>query len=123
MGEIVSPLRGFGSHARAPTASAVGYVVSPLRGSADIGLHPAVVTRPELGSGELRMPTEFFLRSIWLIPLFPLAGAATMLLIGRRHPPIYDAADLGVERRRLGRLALIVFLLCFSYAPIATGGF
>jgi NADH-quinone oxidoreductase subunit L len=30
------------------------------------------------------MPTEFFLRSIWLIPLFPLAGAATMLLIGRR---------------------------------------
>jgi len=30
------------------------------------------------------MPTEFFLRNIWLIPLFPLAGAATMLLIGRR---------------------------------------
>ncbi len=30
------------------------------------------------------MPTEFFLRSIWLIPLFPLAGAATMLLVGRR---------------------------------------
>jgi NADH-quinone oxidoreductase subunit L len=30
------------------------------------------------------MPTEFFLRSIWLIPLFPLAGAATMFFIGRR---------------------------------------
>jgi NADH-quinone oxidoreductase subunit L len=30
------------------------------------------------------MPAEFFLRSIWLIPLFPLAGAAIMLLIGRR---------------------------------------
>jgi NADH-quinone oxidoreductase subunit L len=30
------------------------------------------------------MPTEFFLRSIWLIPIFPLLGAATMLLIGRR---------------------------------------
>ena len=30
------------------------------------------------------MPTEFFLASIWLIPLFPLAGAATMLLVGRR---------------------------------------
>jgi NADH-quinone oxidoreductase subunit L len=30
------------------------------------------------------MPAEFFLRNIWLIPLFPLAGAATMLLIGRR---------------------------------------
>ena len=30
------------------------------------------------------MPTEFFLRNIWLIPLFPLAGAATMLFVGRR---------------------------------------
>jgi NADH-quinone oxidoreductase subunit L len=30
------------------------------------------------------MPSEFFLANIWLIPLFPLAGAATMLLIGRR---------------------------------------
>jgi NADH-quinone oxidoreductase subunit L len=30
------------------------------------------------------MPTEFFLRSIWLIPLLPLAGAATMFFIGRR---------------------------------------
>jgi NADH-quinone oxidoreductase subunit L len=30
------------------------------------------------------MPTEFFLASIWLIPLFPLAGAAMMLLAGRR---------------------------------------
>jgi NADH-quinone oxidoreductase subunit L len=30
------------------------------------------------------MPAEFFLRNIWLIPLFPLAGAATMLFIGRR---------------------------------------
>src|SRR5581483_7986239 len=30
------------------------------------------------------MPAEFFLRYIWLIPLFPLAGAATMLFIGRK---------------------------------------
>ena len=30
------------------------------------------------------MPSEFFLASIWLIPLFPLAGAATMLFVGRR---------------------------------------
>jgi NADH-quinone oxidoreductase subunit L len=30
------------------------------------------------------MPAEFFLAHIWLIPLFPLAGAATMLFIGRR---------------------------------------
>jgi NADH-quinone oxidoreductase subunit L len=32
------------------------------------------------------MPVEYFLAHIWLIPLFPLAGAAVMLLIGRRLP-------------------------------------
>ena len=30
------------------------------------------------------MPTEFFLDKVWLIPLFPLAGAALMLLVGKR---------------------------------------
>ena len=33
-----------------------------------------------------RMPTEYFLAHIWLIPLFPLAGAALMLFFGRRLP-------------------------------------
>ena len=32
------------------------------------------------------MPSEFFLAHIWLIPLFPLAGAALMLLFGKRLP-------------------------------------
>src|SRR5712672_655103 len=32
------------------------------------------------------MPTEYFLAHIWMIPLFPLAGAALMLFIGRRLP-------------------------------------
>jgi len=32
------------------------------------------------------MPTEYFLAHVWLIPLFPLAGAAIMLLIGKRLP-------------------------------------
>ena len=30
------------------------------------------------------MPTGYFLDHIWLIPLFPMAGAALMLLVGRR---------------------------------------
>src|SRR5437879_13677424 len=30
------------------------------------------------------MPTAFFLDKFWLIPLFPLAGAALMLLVGKR---------------------------------------
>jgi len=32
------------------------------------------------------MPTEYFLQNIWLIPLFPLATAGVMLLLGRRLP-------------------------------------
>src|ERR1700726_576518 len=32
------------------------------------------------------MPSEFFLAHIWLIPLYPLAGAALMLLFGKRLP-------------------------------------
>jgi NADH-quinone oxidoreductase subunit L len=32
------------------------------------------------------MPSEYFLAHIWLIPLFPLLGAALMLFIGRRLP-------------------------------------
>src|SRR5580693_8264377 len=34
----------------------------------------------------VRMPSEYFLAHIWLIPLFPLMGAALMLFIGRRLP-------------------------------------
>ena len=34
------------------------------------------------------MPSEYFLAHIWLIPLFPLAGAALMLFIGRRLPNV-----------------------------------
>jgi len=34
------------------------------------------------------MPSEFFLAHIWLIPLFPLAGAALMLLFGKRLPNV-----------------------------------
>jgi NADH-quinone oxidoreductase subunit L len=34
----------------------------------------------------------FFLDSIWLIPLFPLFGAAVMLLLGRRFDPQHAAA-------------------------------
>jgi len=31
-------------------------------------------------------PTPYFLDHVWLIPLFPLAGAALMILIGRKLP-------------------------------------
>jgi membrane-associated protease RseP (regulator of RpoE activity) len=46
-----------------------------------------------------------------------------LLILGRWHPSIYDAADLGPSRRRLAVAALIIFLLCFMYAPIGPGVF
>jgi hypothetical protein len=38
-----------------------------------------------------------------------------------RHPPIYDLTDLGDSRRKLGWVALAVFLLCFIFDPISAG--
>lgn len=45
-----------------------------------------------------------------------------LLWLGRRHPLIYDDSELTPGRRRLGWVALIVFLLCFTFAPIVEGG-
>jgi len=41
-----------------------------------------------------------------------------------RHPAIYDPTELSAGRTKLAALSLIIFLLCFTLAPIAyTGGF
>jgi membrane-associated protease RseP (regulator of RpoE activity) len=45
-----------------------------------------------------------------------------LLWVGRRHPPIYDDSELSAGRRKLGWIALVVFLLCFTWAPITAGG-
>ena len=50
------------------------------------------------------------------------SGRCVLFFLGRRHPAIYDTSDIGEARTRLGWVALIVFLLCFTYAPISTGG-
>ncbi len=55
------------------------------------------------------MPTEFFLAHIWLIPLFPLAGAALMLFIGRRLP------NAGVNVVCVGSVFLS---MCFAFGAI-----
>jgi hypothetical protein len=64
----------------------------------------------------LALPMGRFLWTGWA-----LWGAA-LLLLGRRHPLVYDPAPLGAGRRRLGWVALAVFLLCFSFAPVMDGG-
>jgi membrane-associated protease RseP (regulator of RpoE activity) len=44
--------------------------------------------------------------------------AVVLFFFARKHPPIHDQAEIGNLRVRLGILALIVFLLCFSITPI-----
>ena len=44
--------------------------------------------------------------------------AVVLFFFARKHPPVYDQAEIGNPRVRLGILALIVFMLCFSITPI-----
>lgn len=48
--------------------------------------------------------------------------AGLLFFFGMRHPSIYDASDLGFGRRRLGWLALTIFVLCFTSTPVDTAG-
>jgi membrane-associated protease RseP (regulator of RpoE activity) len=43
---------------------------------------------------------------------------AVLLFFGRRHPPVFDIRTLGRGRKQLAWLGLIIFLLCFSPAPL-----
>jgi membrane-associated protease RseP (regulator of RpoE activity) len=51
-----------------------------------------------------------------------LLWGLVLLWLGRRHPPIYDDTELPAGRRKLGIVALAVFLLCFIFDPITAGG-
>jgi membrane-associated protease RseP (regulator of RpoE activity) len=43
---------------------------------------------------------------------------AVVLFFGRRHPPIFDPEPLGSARKKLAWLTLLIFLLCFTPAPL-----
>lgn len=60
----------------------------------------------------LLVPAGLFFWQGWLL------WAVLLFLFARRHPAIYDLANLGPARYRLGLLALLMFLLCFMLAPI-----
>lgn len=64
----------------------------------------------------LLIPLGIFFWWVWLL------WAVVLFFLGRRHPMIYDDADIGPARTRLGYIALAIFLLCFTFAPISTGG-
>jgi membrane-associated protease RseP (regulator of RpoE activity) len=53
-----------------------------------------------------------------------LIWAVVLLIFGMRHPAIYDPLPLSDGRRKLAWLSLLIFLLCFTLAPIGyAGGF
>lgn len=49
--------------------------------------------------------------------------AAVLFWLGRRHPVIYDLNDLGLGRRKLGWVSLLIFVFCFMPVPMVTDGF
>ena len=60
------------------------------------------------------VPIGFFFWYGWLL------WAGLLFFFGMRHPAIYDSAGMGSGRRRLGWLALLIFLLSFTLAPVQT---
>jgi membrane-associated protease RseP (regulator of RpoE activity) len=70
------------------------------------------------------------LSRIFIIALIPMGlrwwpwwlWAAVLFVIARRHPLIEDPVPLGAGRRWLAVVAMIVFLLCFTIAPVVEGG-
>jgi len=71
-----------------------------------------------------RLITRLFL--LCLIPMgiffWPgwLVWAVLLFFFGRKHPSIYDAQPLGRSRVQLAVLALAIFLVCFSLAPVSS---
>jgi membrane-associated protease RseP (regulator of RpoE activity) len=70
---------------------------------------------------------RILVRIFWvlLLPLGKLywpwwAWAAMLFFFGLKHPPIYDPTPLGSGRGQLTVLIVVVFVLCFMPAPIAT---
>jgi len=53
----------------------------------------------------------------WWVWLF---WAAVLFFLGSRHPVIYDTSNLGGLRRKLGILALVLFVLSFMPNPIVS---
>jgi membrane-associated protease RseP (regulator of RpoE activity) len=60
------------------------------------------------------IPLGIFYWWVWLF-------WAAILFFGRRHPVVNDSTPLDPGRRQLGWLSLAIFVLCFTFAPIAPG--
>lgn len=58
------------------------------------------------------VPIGLFYSYSWLV------WAAVLFILGMRHPSIQDPAELGSGRGKLGVLALLIFVLSFTLAPV-----
>jgi membrane-associated protease RseP (regulator of RpoE activity) len=58
------------------------------------------------------LPLGYFFWTGWIF------WAVVLFFVGRRHPAIYDPEGVGSTRRKLGWLALAIFILSFMPAPI-----
>lgn len=77
-------------------------------------------------SGEAhKLLSRIFVVALVLIGIFFsyswLVWAVLLAVFGLRHPAIVDVGELGSTRNRLGWLALILFLLSFTLAPLRSG--
>ena len=61
------------------------------------------------------VPIGIFFSWSWLL------WAVLLAVFGLRHPVICDMTDLGSTRVKVGWLALVLFLLSFTLAPIRSG--
>ncbi|MGI8742637.1 MAG: site-2 protease family protein [Bryobacteraceae bacterium] len=61
------------------------------------------------------VPIGIFFSWSWLV------WAVLLAVFGLRHPVIFDLSELGATRTRLGWLALVLFLLSFTLAPLRSG--
>lgn len=60
----------------------------------------------------LLLPLGAFFSYSWFL------WAILLFFFGRRHPRIYDNTPVTGGRRKLGALALVIFIVSFSFAPI-----
>jgi membrane-associated protease RseP (regulator of RpoE activity) len=69
---------------------------------------------------------QVWVTNMFLVALVPMGRywwvwwmwGAIILFFARKHPPVYDSTAIGESRIKLGIVALCVFILCFSLAPI-----
>ena len=70
--------------------------------------------------------THKWITNCLLIALVPMGllwngwffWAIMLFFFARRHPPLYDHSEIGKSRVKLAILALCIFVLCFSFAPL-----